>query len=74
MNRRKLEFAVVLLLGGLLGFGAATWRNLLPGQQAQAQEKEKKPTGIFSPPGRRWNSRGRTSPISVPLCEPAKHD
>src|SRR5436309_5545884 len=53
MRTRKFEFAAVLLLGGLLGFGVATWRNFMPGQVALAQEKEKKngPSGIFSPPG-----------------------
>lgn len=50
MRMRKLEFAAVLLFGGLLGFGAAAYRNFLPGQTALAQEKEKS-GGIFSPPG-----------------------
>ena len=55
MRVKKLECAVILLLGGLLGFGVASWRNVLPGQagvaQAQGIDKEKPAGGIFSPPG-----------------------
>src|SRR5260370_5556832 len=56
MRVKKLECAFILLLGGLLGFGVASWRNFLPGQAgvAQAQGSDKgKPGGggIFSPPG-----------------------
>ena len=56
MRVKKLECAFILLLGGLLGFGVASWRNFLPGQAgaAHAQGIDKgKPGGggIFSPPG-----------------------
>jgi arylsulfatase len=49
---RKLEFTAVLLLGGVLGFGVAAYRNLLSGQSAVAQEKGKEqPGAVFFPPG-----------------------
>ena len=44
MGVRKLKLAAVLLLGGLLGFGVATYRNFLPGQAAVAQEKKTEPS------------------------------
>src|SRR5580658_8799161 len=57
MNARNLQFAAVLLLGGLMGFGIASYRTFMPGQVALAggQEKQAKkkdePKGISSPPG-----------------------
>ena len=66
MSARKLQFATILLLGGLLGFGVASYRNGLPAQAAVAQEKEKKPAGgIFSPPG-----TADTGPVTPPPGEP----
>lgn len=53
MNARNLQFAMVLLLGVLLGFGIASYRAFMPVHAAQtgASDKEKKSGGIFSPPG-----------------------
>jgi hypothetical protein len=41
MSVKKLQFAVVLLLGGLLGLVVAISGNLLPDQQAYAQDEGK---------------------------------
>lgn len=51
--RRKLEVVAYLSLGILVGLGIATYRNFLPVHAAQegGAGKEKKATGIFSPPG-----------------------
>ena len=53
--RRKLEIVLYVSLGMLLGVGVATYRNFLPGEAAQAQDKQpekaKGPAGVFSPPG-----------------------
>lgn len=46
--RRKLEIALYVGLGALLGLGIASYRTFLPGQSIGAQEG---PKGIFSPPG-----------------------
>jgi arylsulfatase len=54
MQRRTIELAVCLALGGLLGFGAASYRAWLPEQTARAggtKKVEPKAGGIFSPPG-----------------------
>lgn len=50
---KRLRIPAVLLLGALLGFGAANYRSFLTNLQAQAGEQPKKEaaTGIFSPPG-----------------------
>ncbi len=65
MNARKMEFAAVLLLGGLLGFAVANYRYLVPGETALAQEKKGQPGGIFSPPG-----TTDTGPVTPPPGEP----
>ncbi len=64
MRRRKWEIILYLFLGGLIGFGVATYRNFLPGQIAEAQEG-KEEGGIFSPPG-----TSRTGIVTPPPNEP----
>jgi arylsulfatase A-like enzyme len=54
MSWKKLQFVAVLALGGLLGFGVASYRSLLPVQAAQTggpPEKKEAAKGVFSPPG-----------------------
>ncbi len=65
--RRKTEVALYLGLGVLLGLGIAAYRNFLPGQAALAQEKEKKPGGIFSPPGTSESGTVGPSPDTPPF-------
>ncbi len=52
---QRMQIPAVLLLGVLLGFGAASYRTWLPEQAAQAGGDSKKkppaPGGVFSPPG-----------------------
>jgi arylsulfatase len=66
MGWKKLEVGLYVGLGILLGIGIATYRNFLPGQAAQAQEKMKKgPSGIFSPPG-----TSESGSVTPPPSEP----
>lgn len=70
MSARNLQFAAVLLLGGLLGFGVASYRAFMPGQLAQAAQDETAPKkkdagGIFSPPG-----TTDTGPVTPPPGQP----
>jgi arylsulfatase len=56
MSARKWELGAVLLLGGLLGFGVASYRTLLPAGNAAAAQtgggaKKEPAGGVFSPPG-----------------------
>jgi arylsulfatase A-like enzyme len=55
MTWQRLQIPAVLLLGAVLGFGAASYRTWLPETAAQAGGDTKKkplaPGGIFSPPG-----------------------
>src|SRR5689334_13010046 len=58
MRTKKWEVAAILLLGGLLGFGVATYRSYFPGQAVAGEPQAKagkggeaKPGGVFSPPG-----------------------
>jgi arylsulfatase len=69
---QQLQVAGFLLLGGLLGFGVASYRNQWTGSVARAQSGEKAgkakdapPTGIFSPPG-----TADTGPVTPPPGEP----
>lgn len=65
---RTLQYGAILLLGGLLGFGAACYRNVLPGQTAAAaQGGEKKPGSIFAPPGTSDSGAVVPSPIEPPF-------
>ena len=49
--RKHFEVAAFIGLGVLLGLGIAAWRASPPILAAAAQEKGKKPAGIYSPPG-----------------------
>jgi arylsulfatase len=53
MLLKRLQVPAVLMLGALLGFGAASYRTLLPPQVFAGGGAGKKiePKGIFSPPG-----------------------
>src|SRR5260370_10404024 len=58
MLTKKWEVLAILLLGGLLGFGVATYRNQLTGLAVAGEAGEKvakggepKPGGVFFPPG-----------------------
>lgn len=65
---RKVEWALMLALGGLVGFGVATYRNFWPGQMAVAQEKgPKEGGGIFSPPGTSDTGPVTPSPATPPF-------
>jgi arylsulfatase A-like enzyme len=70
MYGRKLEIAVVLTLGIVLGFGVASYRTFMPEYFAQAGDtgkpkKKEEPKGIFSPPG-----TTDTGPVTPPPGEP----
>jgi arylsulfatase A-like enzyme len=76
MRSQKLQFSAILLLGGLLGFGVASYRDLLSGPRAVAAEAGEKPAktkgsqpgGIFSPPG-----TSETGPVTpLPTQPPFK--
>ncbi|MFO0965105.1 MAG: arylsulfatase [Gemmataceae bacterium] len=56
--KKKVEVALYLSLGAVIGLGLAYARNLWPGSTASAQTKaekpgveKKEPGGVFSPPG-----------------------
>src|SRR4051812_17448160 len=58
MRAKKWEVLAILGLGGLLGFGVATYRSQFTGQAVagepagkSAKAGEPKPSGVFSPPG-----------------------
>ncbi len=58
MRAKKWQMPAVLLLGGLLGFGVATYRNQIPAPAVAgetggktAKGGEPKPGGVFFPPG-----------------------
>src|SRR5205814_9502271 len=58
MRARRWEVPGILLLGGLLGFGVATYRNQITGPAVAgepggkvAKGGEPKPSGVFFPPG-----------------------
>jgi arylsulfatase len=74
--RRRLEVLLYLGLGTLLGLGIAGYRNVFPGQAAQAETpiaqggapkdvKGEKPGGIFFPPG-----TTDTGPVTPPPGDP----
>ena len=71
MSWKRLQIPLVLLLGVLLGFGAASYRAFMPEQLALAGGQEKAPkkkaeaSGIFSPPG-----TTDTGPVTPPPGEP----
>src|SRR5437588_261851 len=72
MRAKKWEILTILLLGGLLGFGVATYRNQTTGQAVAGETGgkavkggEPKPGGIFSPPG-----TSDTGPVTPPPGEP----
>ncbi len=65
--RRRIEVALYLGLGVLLGLGIAAYRNFLPGHTALAQDKEKKPGGVFSPPGTSESGTVVPSPDTPPF-------
>ena len=56
MSARNLQFAAVLMLGALLGFGIASYRAFMPedfafGGDTGNPKKKEEPKGVFSPPG-----------------------
>src|SRR5271166_2696997 len=68
MRGRKLELAIFLGLGVVLGFGIASYRTFLPdGAWAGGGDTKKKGDagGIFSPPG-----TTDTGPVTPPPGEP----
>src|SRR5262245_6832168 len=70
MRAKKWEVLAILLLGGLLGFGVASYRSHFTGQAVAGGPEAKKPGepkpgGIFSPPG-----TSDTGPVAPPPGEP----
>src|SRR5947208_17179634 len=58
MRTKKWEVLAILVLGGLLGFGVATYRSHFTGQAVagepagkSAKAGDPKPSSAFSPPG-----------------------
>ena len=55
MNWKRLQIPAILLLGALLGFAVASYRNFMPDLAAQASDNGKpgkaQPGSVFSPPG-----------------------
>jgi arylsulfatase len=72
MRTKKWEILAILVLGGLLGFGVASFRSHFTGQAVAGgpagktgKGGEPKPGGIFSPPG-----TSDTGPVAPPPGEP----